>query len=556
MLNELLTEQEAGYCKTVLEQAYGKVIKRRVSEWLDLWKERKGELAKLLGGKLRVTCDIETDEGEESEDGEDEAILRVIKRIPTHFDEFRVTYSDKDMDGRAIQALHQLSKHHALHQRSSDWLITQTCTVFSRDVGKVITNTVYTLCVGAMMIGIVRDMEYENVKNNRMPSGMKINKYVKTMLPSKYHQEFDDRWSMVIQSIKPIKSRNDVIISIAPIDYLLQSEAGSWGSCHALKHERGTAGLSMAADSITLVAYRNKSTNLPAETHHELRPGIEYPDKSWRQLIHVDLRNGGIVFGREYPSSSSDVAEAVRKKMNYMLAEYKGVAPLWKKRRSRGNLECHRIPYPDLRYDDWGVRTLLKGIEGQREPTGEYGDEVPCLSCGAMDVREDRPFCGDCRYEDNYDYACVNCGYGMDEDDRMSIDPRTGEVYCPECYNERFSRCDCCGELEVCEDMRLVEERSGGEFVCESCYVNNYYECEECNETVQETHNVYTYVGGEEWCSECVQDKAFECAVCGELHHEEMMQVPEWVKGEWIDEYHCEDCRKEIIDDMKDEEAI
>jgi len=567
---EFIEGAEKSMVKSVLESAYDAHY-GSIEEFIIHWRVKKEDLLELMGGKLRVVADIEDESQEESCEKDSFDMDTLLNQAERYFEDFYVTFNSDEVAGKAIDSLINMYAEHMSRASSvvtfTDWMDADERLEFDREKEKVVMIRTYRIKMFKFVVSLCKSLDKDDLKNNRMPGGMKINKYIKSMFPSKYHQDIDDKWSMLIQSIKPIKSANDIVISIAPIDYLLHSEANDWGSCHSMKSEKGSAGLSVGMDSVTLVAYRNKKHNMKDCTRHGLHINFDYPDKSWRQLIHVDLKNGGAVFGKQYPYASNEVARAVRRKVMSLMAEYKGVKPSWKKRNGRSNVSCGPLVYPDLSRSDYGQVCLLKDESGDTIDNGvyaRYGADVPCMSCGEVGDWDEEPFCCDCG--DNR--VCVACGWSGDISSFLPVD---GDIYCDDCFSERFTHCEDCGDAVDRDWVVIVELGTYGErLVCEDCITNEYIECYSCSEYYRcvDVQEVVVSPGStrhctQHYCWRCVEEYTHTCETCGELCDIEVIKSPAYhpdYAQEFIDRCECEDCRQESIDDItaqnEQEEAI
>jgi hypothetical protein len=73
-------------------------------------------------------------------------------------------------------------------------------------------------------------------------------------------------------------------------------------------------------------------------------------------------------------------------------------------------------------------------------------------------------------------YVCCNCGGGFYVDDAYQADD--GNLYCEDCYYERYSKCDSCA-AEIYRDEAFSHE---GELFCEDCFTDLFAYCEQCEE--------------------------------------------------------------------------
>lgn len=519
--------EDLDIAQRVLVFAYDNARESAIKSYLEHWERKNKDLIDLLGGELRVFVD-DIDIVDEEVEGDEglinrEYIFNLIDEKMGNLVFNPIKFTSTDLNGKQYNAMkNMIDRYTGRHGMSWDWLSTRNTIHYSAKENLIKAAQEYSIRVPQLIKCIIQDLTIEEIRNNKFDKtrgGMKINKFIKTCVPEKYHYDIDTLWSTVVQNLKPTPLNNSVVISAAPIDHLFQSEANDWSSCHCMHAEHGSAGCATAADPYTLVAYKTKDINMS-------RFGISYPDKSWRQLIHVDIKKGSAVFGREYPSALPDIATAVRAKINQLLAEYHGVEAYWKKKRSNGYVEAGRVPYHDLRHTNAGVRTMLKTLEGAGEPALTYGTgDFPCLCCGwsdgAEDIHYERPYCGGCD-EDSDTFCCDSCG-GRYYDRGELMSTEDGEEFCEDCYNQIFFCCHSCGDTHYRENGLVVRLRhrhtSALHYypttVCESCS-SDYVRCEDCGDYFESDRVTFTADTEEPYCEDCVGNNAVFCSECEE----------------------------------------
>ena len=378
---------------------------------------------------------------------------------------------------------------------------------------------------------VIQNTPLELLLDNKTNTGMKLTKFLKTMYPDEwiifhypqedgkvrsFWEQFEILWSQVLQAYsKPEKTvLPSVVVSLSPIDYLMMSEATSWSSCHRFVNNMYVVGgASYAVDPITALAYS------PRDRLN--RYGVEFFDKRWRQVVHIDLANGSAVFGREYPSSHNALAKTCRSTVNYMLADYHKVTPTWIKSSGRGKVSGAGSKH--IYVETNGPHTKLKAI--MKEPEGHYGRNLNCFGCS-------RPLPLGERGRRNY--TCGSCHR-----------PYTGSVYRPYTRDwstvgrQRFrttdhtiTECECCGENRRRYNIRLTPT---GQSVCMQCIAKSNREdsiifiCPTC-QRVEFKGNAEDY-DGVYHCSECVTNMIED-----DDHHEEF-------------DYECDRCGAGIYED-------
>ena len=99
----------------------------------------------------------------------------------------------------------------------------------------------------------------------------------------------------------------------------------------------------------------------------------------------------------------------------------------------------------------------------------------------------------------NFD-VCCDCGQAIDGDAVYTgIDD---EIYCENCYYDRFSDCDRCYETCYRDDMYYVEH--DGRDVCSFCLNRYYLDCENCNEYYP--REMVHEINDSFWCDRCIEN--------------------------------------------------
>lgn len=512
-----------------------------MDEILDKAEERKERLYELLQENIRVSCGdikLDTDEEEKYSEDNDEEIKPLMK------DKAMLVFPPENIvirDSSFMTTLQNLLGPRAIERMASE-SSGETRLVYNPERDVVEAYTHYSIRLAALLLAIIDCTPAHYLTQNKLESGMKVNKFVKTILPPEMHEQFDINWSKVMQEVKTQKTNSDVIISIAPIDYIFQSEASRWSSCHRIfgcegrPGEKGNAGYSMLMDQVTLVAYKQKNDTFN-------RCGITYPDKSWRQLIHVDFARQSIQFGRQYPSPNNTASKAVRYKMNHLLSEYLlGQREKWTKRKGSGDIRTAIYPYDDLCGGPRSASYTMLKTGNSTPPDLRYGDRIMCIDCGKEDAPTDMPMeipvCRACGGRGEYDdgVTCDICGDHYDEDDIQWLD---GIPYCDDCFCDNFFECEDCHEIrnrdeavEVHSENRIPTINVG------ECCIGDYYECEICGELYDVVHEAESTYGNVDVCQTCFGEHTYPCRECG-------FPVLEAVVDERDGEPLCIDCYEE-----------
>lgn len=135
-------------------------------------------------------------------------------------------------------------------------------------------------------------------------------------------------------------------------------------------------------------------------------------------------------------------------------------------------------------------------IYNQRDDLVDSVDEVPYYDEISIDGTDLEDF----DFVSNHLYCC-DCDCEIDEDEACWDD--CGDVYCYDCWQERFFSCDFCGDVTCHEDGF---ELPNGDKICERCFNNSdYIYCPECDELVH-IDDIMTTIFEDEMCSDCFND--------------------------------------------------
>lgn len=108
--------------------------------------------------------------------------------------------------------------------------------------------------------------------------------------------------------------------------------------------------------------------------------------------------------------------------------------------------------------------------------------------------------------EDNV-RKCYFCGEPV-EDDGYEFD---GTTMCEDCYCDRVSVCDHCGEFMWADDAVSDDNTT----VCDYCYDNYYYRCDHCDSLVRASDAVTD--GETHLCERCYENNYYRCDNCGTI---------------------------------------
>lgn len=334
-----------------------------------------------------------------------------------------------------------------------------------------------------------------------IPEGSKLVKSFKHFAQGKMLDDIQTRASQIIQENV---ITGTLCLSVHPLDYLSSSEnTYNWRSCHALDGEYRAGNLSYMLDKSTVICYLKGADNVKLPMFPE---DVKWNNKKWRVLLHVS-DNWDLVFaGRQYPFSSEQGVETLRK---YFLTAIKRDAwtyctwtdPIIKEVPDsygreydlndhyvaiRGNLhelrdiviDCeHPLHFNDVlksscykpHYTAFNNRPWFKGPISKVH----VGASCNCLRCGENLIEITETFmCNDCDMK-----------YGQFNEDIYTI-------------------CDCCGRRIYIDDAIVV----GSDEVCEDCAKTECFFCEECEEIYYNDNKIYLEEEDRYVCADCADN--------------------------------------------------
>ena len=521
-------EEERNFCMHVLEPiGYSD---HGFDRLFNNWMRAKSELIKLFDNKLFLSINSADFAGEEEERvAEDIAsdFIRLFARQITQiwsidFDKF----NNPDVNKRMFTILRELKIPY------NNFFIEPSLSVTVRD-----DNAGFYTRRDSHVYFRIQDYArqlFDFVDDDFKISGIKYNKFLKDTFPYLSETEktvIDSLWSTFTQGFS--SSTGELILSVKLSDFLLMSIANSWSSCHRIYDpgECASGPVSYALDEVTAIAFKPNGKVVNRYNVSDL------PDKSWRMICHLDLKNGAGVFGRQYPSKIFDYGKAIRSLAMNKLADNLGVKNTWTKK--NGCPPDTLMSSDSTAYDDTGnsehvVQTKLKAIDFSARVF--YGASPICPECGHTHSFYEDVRCEDCSDSDhNY---CEHCG------NRFS-----GEVYyygddplCGSCYTDNYFSCERCHE--ICHNDNS-NETGHNVIICDGCFEDTYT-CIICDEAYfpdeGEDDNRGDFI-----CDSCLSnDEGFRCSVCEMLYNTDMESDTAGV---------CEDCSEDTEVGGNDDES-
>lgn len=137
--------------------------------------------------------------------------------------------------------------------------------------------------------------------------------------------------------------------------------------------------------------------------------------------------------------------------------------------------------------------------------------------------------------------SCYNCN-----DTEVELFCINGEYYCEDCRDELFVACDDCGEVIDVDYATFIEDENV--YVCESCCDYNFVWCDYHNRFERDDgYSDFHNLEGSIYCREAVDDGVIAiCGCCGEVMNSDYAY---W--DDHNEEYYCEECYREEIDNRK-----
>lgn len=143
---------------------------------------------------------------------------------------------------------------------------------------------------------------------------------------------------------------------------------------------------------------------------------------------------------------------------------------------------------------------------------------VVCHDCGLAVHESDAWFirgvdysiCPSCYYSGNEYRDCPDCSDTWTEEDMTEV--IGGDLVCPDCIEDNYRLCDCCGRYELSSGMHT--SNCGDTSVCDRCYDREYTTCADCGELIFAS-DATCAEGHGDICDECLVNYR-QCADCGE----------------------------------------
>lgn len=275
-----------------------------------------------------------------------------------------------------------------------------------------------------------------------------------------------------------LNNRGHVVVSGNPLDFAGASHRADFESCYRpRRHTYDDTNYFNA----TLALWANSPGTLVAYTTETMPSPFVVPRKPGRMWIYADLglETGTPYFiqGRVFGTIGEVAQKVARETVLKPLREFHGVdrEKQWRKSTKSGSGACYSGDFPGYNGDcgQWVV-WYLPQLEPHVHWCWDAGRAV-CWGCGSENGHDKGGLCETCAEE--YDYHCLECGDGVDEDDARFYG---GNAYCERCYSNNFGVCDICGDDFHRDDLNSI----GISYVCDDCLSENYVECRVCGDYV------------------------------------------------------------------------
>lgn len=343
---------------------------------------------------------------------------------------------------------------------------------------------------------------YDSDMVYKVPAKYKVIKAFKMFVNDKDTlREIQDLASQIIQE-NEISGK--LFVSVHPLDFLSASENNhNWRSCHSLDGDYRAGNLSYLLDESTVCCYLSngekvKLPNFPLS--------VPWTSKKWRVWLFFSNDTNMLFAGRQYPFETTEGLDFVKNEFLPRL-----------NLGSWGHFHTKKISCMKDASDTFyfntsyvpvggGLKSMHKLIqEGKNtlmfndlihsscyDPLYSYKKDDSPFGFPAVSTNEDTvfnigeaapcPVCGENELKFSEMMACPECAkkYGIFESDKFSI-------------------CECCGDLIPCDDMIFLENSGYG--ICQYCYDYNCFVCDNCG--VVELSTLAVHQNGKRLCNCC-----------------------------------------------------
>jgi hypothetical protein len=318
-----------------------------------------------------------------------------------------------------------------------------------------------------------------------------------------------------------LRQGKTVTISANPADFVTASFGGGFSSCHGPKGVHFSGNVGLARMNNVFMAY----TGTPEK-------------KDGRMWIYYDPSSGQIWQLKSYGSFPQAMRMPVREFLESRIAP----DATWVLAKD-SSPDVRRVGGSSSGYLDYqGGNLVYQKHLGKGLFTIEMQHPI-CVTCGCESDMDDESLRQTCQCEGcDTKHRCSHCGDRVDEDDvRYAGD----DVYCYECWSERYTYCENCDEATNRDDITTVYDRWGSErYICDHCRENgDYFECEECG-AWHHTDRLRV-IENQNYCESCADIMCYAvCESCGEAYFEENFVHQVDMCRDCTEEkyWYCEEC--------------
>lgn len=319
---------------------------------------------------------------------------------------------------------------------------------------------------------LLKDYYIDQGSNIKINKGTKVTKGIKKIVNKE--ESVSDIQVKLSRLIQQDSIDGILCVSRDPRDYITLSDNNcDWSSCHNMINGDYKAGnINYMTDKVTLVVYICSKSKVKIH-------GVEWNNKKYRRLIHINKNADTIVFNKSYPFNFRDEKNKIIE--NRITKLFSGEYLTLTKDYNNGILffenkaySCFNILASGtnfLGYNDFSqsnlkyIEVYCKNEYSIRNLPIVLNGETFCLICGNGPIN----YCDNLTCDEHFlDYGmgqcldyCCNCDSALDTEDYDHIfEDSKGNYWCEDCFKEYFRFC----ELE-CEYI-LKDECS---FKCDEC---------------------------------------------------------------------------------------
>ena len=113
---------------------------------------------------------------------------------------------------------------------------------------------------------------------------------------------------------------------------------------------------------------------------------------------------------------------------------------------------------------------------------------------------------------------CLECKAEIEKDDLQSHPDDSAAYICQDCYDEKFTTCDCCDNTVRQDETTYLDSYHHGSSICNDCINEHFFTCNDCG-GIYPYDNNYRDNLGNSICEHCYSDNYFTCDSCENTFH-------------------------------------